>query len=229
MSATIAICAESISPRNRHLPATPHIVHVRFDSFVLDCEPGQTPRFRIRVKPVATRELRTILQSFTPAIDPDSNHGFYLNFFGSALLQQDFPGTLRRLQLAILKHSSVIVSVGAAKSRVAAAVASRIAKPGELRIVAVDAEPSFLAPLPIEVLHGMNGMDPGDLRNRGIATLAALQRVPRPALASIYGDELAAQVWRNSRGLDSITPLRPVATSGWSWLRLAAENHVAAL
>ena len=228
MSATIAVCAESISPR-KQLPAVPHTVHVRFDSFVLDCEPGQTLRFRVRVKPVATHELRTILQSFTPAIDPDSNHGFYLNFFGSALLRHDFPGTLRRLQLAILKHTSVNVSVGAAKSRVAAAVASRIANPGELRLVAVDAEPSFLAPLPIEVLHGMNGMDSRDLRNRGIATVAALQRVPRPALASTYGADLAAQIWCNSRGLDSITPLHPAATSGWSWLRLAAENLVAAL
>src|SRR6266404_381545 len=228
---TIALpCAESVSPVNPRLPDPPHMVHVRYNSFVLDGNRTQPPRFRVRLKPVSAEELLTILQSFTPAVDADSNCGFFLNFFGSSLLQQDFPGTLRRLQLEILKLTGLSVSIGAATSRIAAATASRVELPGNLCIVPSGTEANFLADLPVEALHGFNGIDARDLRRRGIATIAQLQRVPRPALASLYGAALSSQIWRNSRALDAIAAPEPtVAQSRWGWLRLAAATLYASL
>jgi DNA polymerase-4 len=206
------------------------MVHVRYNSFVLNRERSQAPFFRMRLKPVPIEDLHAILQSFTPAVDPDSTHGFYLNFFGSPLLQQDFPGTLRRLQLEILKLTGVNVGIGAAASRIAAAAASRMELPGSFRIIAPGTETDFLAALPVEVLHGVNGINSSDLRSRGIATIAELQRVPRPALATLYGDALGTQIWRNSRALDAITtPTPPAAQSRWGWLRLAAATVYSSL
>src|SRR5258708_2565574 len=230
MSTITMPCAESVSRNNPHLLTAPHMVHVRYDSFVLDGNRTQPTLFRIRLRPAPVDELFTILKSFTPAVDPDSDHGFYLNFFGSPLLQQDFPGTLRRLQLEILKLTGVNVSIGAATSRIAAATASRVELPGNLRIVPSGTEADFLADLPVEALHGLNGIDARDLRRRGIATIAQLQRVPRPALASLYGATLGSQIWRNSRALDAIeSPKPPVAQSRWGWLRLAAATLYASL
>src|SRR5260221_5627048 len=126
MSTITIPCAESVPPNNLHLLTVPHMVHVRYDSFVLDGNRTQPPLFRIRQRPVPVDELYSILKSFTPAVDADSNCGFFLNFFGSPLLQQETPGTLRRLQLEILKLTGVNVSIGAANSRIAAATASRV-------------------------------------------------------------------------------------------------------
>ncbi len=230
MSTITIPCAESVSPNNPHLLTAPHVVHVRFDSFVLVGNRTHAPLFRIRLRPVPVDELYSILKSFTPAVDADSNCGFFLNFFGSPLLQQDFPGTLRRLQLEILKLTGVNVSIGAANSRIAAATASRVELPGNLRIVPSGAEAAFLADFPVEALHGFNGIDARDLRRRGVATIAQLQRVPRPALASLYGAALGSRIWRNSRALDAIeSPKPPVAQSRWGWLRLAAATLYASL
>jgi len=230
MSTITIPCAESVSPNNLHLLTVPHMVHVRYDSFVLDGNRTQPPLFRIRQRPVPVDELYSILKSFTPAVDPDPTHGFYLNFFGSSLLQHDFPGTLRRLQLEILKLTGINSSIGAATSKIAAATASRVELPGNLRIVPSGAEAAFLADFPVEALHGLNGIDARDLRRRGIATIAQLQRVPRPALASLYGAALGSQIWRNSRALDAIeSPTPPVTQSRWGWLRLAAATLYASL
>jgi len=230
MSAITLPCAESVSPAIPRIPNPPHIVHVRYDSFVLDGNRSQAPLFRMRLKPVPVEGLHAILQSYTPAVDPDSTHGFYLNFFGFPLLQHDFPGTLRRLQLEILKLTGLSISIGAATSRIAAAAASRVELPGNLRIVRSGTEANFLADLPVEVLNGVKGIKSKDLRSRGIATIAELQRVPRPALTTVYGDALGSQIWRNSRGLDAIAAdTRPPAPSTWGWLRLAAATVYSSL
>jgi nucleotidyltransferase/DNA polymerase involved in DNA repair len=230
MSTITMPCAESVSPANPRLTNHPHMVHVRYNSFVLHRGPSQAAFFRMRLKPAPVEGLLAILQSFTPAVDPDSTYGFYLNFFGSPLLQHDFPGTLRRLQLQILKLTGINVSIGAATSRIAAAAASRVELPGNLRIVPSGTEADFLADLPVEALHELNGIDASDLRRRGIATIAELQRVPRPALTSVYGDALGTQIWRNSRALDTIAaPIPPAAQSRWGWLRLAAASVYSSL
>ena len=151
----------------------------------------------------ASERLRATLKSYTPAIDADSNRGFYLNFFGSAHLRGDFAGLLRRLQLEILKQSGLSVSVGAAKSQVAAAVASRIEQPGSIRIIASGTEAKYLASLPVEALDGLGLIDPRSLRLRGIATIGELRRVPLPALEFAFGEPLARQIWHRARGLDA--------------------------
>jgi len=151
--------------------------------------------------------LRVVLETFTPAVDPDSHHGFYLNFFGSPHLQDDSLGTLRRLQLEILKLTGLSVSIGAAKSKVAAAVASRLERPGGVRIIASGAEAAFLASLSVEALDGLHSIDAKNLRSRGISTVAELRRVPLPALEIAFGQSVGRQIWHHARGLD----VRPAA------------------
>jgi DNA polymerase IV len=160
--------------------------------------------------------IRRILESFTPAVDPDAHQGFYLNFFGSSHLNENFSGTLRRLQLEILKHTGISVSIGAAKSKVVAAIASRLELPRGLRIIARGEEDAFLASLPVEAVDEINNIDGADLRKRGISTIAELRRVPLASLEYAYGDTLGRQIWENSRGRDarpSITPSEATSCS----------------
>jgi DNA polymerase-4 len=156
--------------------------------------------------------VRAILESACPAVDPDAHHGFYLNFFGSTHLRHDFPGTLRRLQLEILKVTGLSVSIGAAKSKVVAAIASRLERPRGLRIVAPETESALLPSLPVEALDAINNIDAPGLRKRGISTVAELRRVPLHSLESAYGDAIGRQIWYSARGLDG----RPTVSSSGS-------------
>jgi DNA polymerase IV len=156
--------------------------------------------------------IRRILETFTPAVDSDSSHGFHLDFFGSAHLRCDFAGMLRRLQLEILKMTGLSVSIGAARSKITAAVASRIEQPGSILIIASGTEGEYLASLPVEALGGFGSSDARNLRFRGIATIGELRRVPLPALELAFGEPLARQIWRNARGLDDGPKTKPLAS-----------------
>jgi DNA polymerase-4 len=196
--------------------AAPHIAYIRFNRFPASPELSRHPRPH-------DEPLRTILASYTPAVDPDGHHGFYLNFFGSPDLAHDFPGTLRRLQLEIHKRTGLNASIGAASTRVGAAVASRLERPGGIRVLTSGTEASFFAPLPIEALHRIGPIDAADLRRRGIFSIGELRRVPLPALQSAYGDSIARQVWHHSRGMDT-PPALPVR-----WSVAAVLNFLASL
>jgi DNA polymerase IV len=143
-----------------------------------------------------------ILENFCPAVDPDGLHGFYVNFFGSPDLDQDFPGTLRRLQLEVVKRTGLYVSIGAGKSKVVAAIGSGLACPRGLRVVAPGTEAVFLASLPVGALHGIGPIDAVSLRQRGISTIGDLRRVPLASLEVAYGGTSGRQIWNISRGLD---------------------------
>jgi nucleotidyltransferase/DNA polymerase involved in DNA repair len=180
------------------------------------------PRFD-RYAEFAERVL-AILETFSPAVDSDSHHGFDLSFFGSPHLDHDFPGTLRRLQLEILKCTGLCVSIGAAGSRVAAAIAARLERPRGLRVITRGIEAGFLASLAaqsgLNALCAVSGVDPAVLRQRGIATIAELRRVPLAVLELAFGRPRARQLWLNSRGRDvPSAPERAAASSRSSLLR----------
>jgi DNA polymerase-4 len=146
--------------------------------------------------------VRAIAETFTPVVDADACHGFYLDFCGSQHICEDFPGTLRRLQLEILKHTGLSASVGAGRTRVVAAIASRIEQPRGIRIVRWGTEDAFLSTLPVEALGSIGMVEAAKLRERGISTMAELRRVPLASLEAAYGEALGRQIWKNSRGID---------------------------
>jgi DNA polymerase IV len=146
--------------------------------------------------------VRAIAEMFTPVVDADAYHGFYLDFCGSQRICQDFPGTLRRLQLEILKHTGLSASIGAGRTRVVAAIASRIEQPRGIRIVAWGTEDAFLGALPVEALGSIGIVDAAKLREGGISSMAELRRVPLASLEAAYGEALGRQIWKNSRGID---------------------------
>ena len=167
--------------------------------------------------------VRAIAEMFTPVVEADACHGFYLDFCGSEHVWQDFPGTLRRLQLEILKHTGLSISVGAGRTRAVAAIASRIEQPRGIRIVACGTEEAFLSALPVEALGGIVAVDAAKLRKCGISTMAELRRVPLASLEAAYGGALSRQIWKNSRGIDVRGAFRSTAAGSLSSPSLSRE------
>jgi DNA polymerase-4 len=153
--------------------------------------------------------VRRILETYTPAVETAALDDFYLDFAGTERLYPDFPGTLRRLQMEILKRTGLSVSVGAARTKVVASIASRLERPRGFRIVAPGEEESFLTPLPVEKLCGIGHVHAGTLAERGIATIGELRQVPKLALQAAFGEIIGQQIWERARGLDGREVLLP--------------------
>jgi DNA polymerase IV len=146
--------------------------------------------------------VRGILETYTPAVETAALDDFYLDFAGTERLYPDYRGTLVRLQMEIFKKTGLSASLGAARTRVVASIASRLDRPGGLCVVAPDEEEAFLTPLPVEKLRGISHAHAGTLAERGITTIGQLRRVPKAALQAAFGEATGLQIWERARGLD---------------------------
>src|SRR5882762_1375429 len=69
--------------------------------------------------------VRRILETYTPAVETAALDDFYLDFAGTERLYPDYEATLLRLQAEIRGRTGLSVSVGAARTKVVASIASR--------------------------------------------------------------------------------------------------------
>src|ERR1700704_655247 len=99
--------------------------------------------------------VRRILETYTPAVETAAMNDFYLDFAGTERRYPDYEGTLRRLQADVRARTGLSVSVGVARTKIVASIASRLERPRGFRMVAPGEEEIFLTPLPVEKLHGI--------------------------------------------------------------------------
>ena len=153
--------------------------------------------------------VRRILETFTPAVETAALDDFYLDFTGTGRLYPDFPATLRQLQRRVLEKTGLGVSIGAATSKLVASVASRLRRPRGFRIIAPGTEEEFLAPLPVEKLHGIGHAHAETLRERGVETIGQLREVPCEMLEAAFGQVIGRQLWERARGQDPRAVVAP--------------------
>ena len=166
--------------------------------------PGQYERYADFAE-----RVRRILETYTPAVETAALDDFYLDFAGTERLYPDYRGTLVRLQMEVFKETGLSVSIGAARTKVVASIASRVERPRGFRMVAPGDEEAFLTPLPVEKLHGIGHVHAAALAERGIATIGQLLRVPKAALQAAFGEAVGQQIWERARGLDGREVLLP--------------------
>jgi DNA polymerase-4 len=110
--------------------------------------------------------------------------------------------TVRALTDEIERHVGLPASAGIATSRSVAKVASGVAKPRGVRMVAAGRESAFLGPLPIRKFPGIGPVAEQKLRTLGIATLAELVATPLAKLRPVFG-AWAEPIQRACRGQGS--------------------------
>jgi DNA polymerase-4 len=79
------------------------------------------------------------------------------------------------------------ITVGIARTKFLAKVASAVAKPDGLLFVPPGGELDFLHPLPVERLWGVGPVTATKLRDRGITTVRQVALLPEPALVAMLG------------------------------------------
>src|ERR1700693_2344288 len=92
--------------------------------------------------------VRRILETYTPAVETAALDDFYLDFAGTERLYPDYEAALRRVQAEVLEHTGLSVSVGAARTKVVASIASRLERPHGFRMIAPGGEEKFLTAAP---------------------------------------------------------------------------------
>jgi DNA polymerase IV len=92
-----------------------------------------------------------------------------------------------RLRRDVREHVGLPITVGVARTKFLAKVASGLAKPDGLLVVAPTGELAFLHPLPVERLWGVGRVTADKLRGRGIKTVGEVAGLAEATLVSILG------------------------------------------
>ncbi len=92
-----------------------------------------------------------------------------------------------RLRREVLEGVGLQISVGVARTKFLAKVASAVAKPDGLLVVPPDGEHEFLHPLPIERLWGVGRKTAAKLHSRGILTVGEVAGLHERVLTSLLG------------------------------------------
>jgi DNA polymerase-4 len=158
-----------------------------------------------------SRQVREIAERYTPVIQTASIDEYYMDFAGCERLyhqpddSSDDATILRVVQemtAAIKKELGLPSSAGIACSRSMAKVASGLAKPAGVLLVAAGTEAEVLAPLPVRKLPGIGPVAERRLAKLGIETLGDVAKRSVPELRRIFGS-WAEQVQKGARGIGS--------------------------
>jgi DNA polymerase IV len=92
-----------------------------------------------------------------------------------------------RLRREVRERVGLRISVGVARTKFLAKVASGVAKPDGLLLVRPDRELAFLHPLPVEQLWGVGAVTSRKLRAQGIETVAQVAQLGEGTLVRMLG------------------------------------------
>ncbi|HWE82990.1 MAG TPA: DNA polymerase IV [Gaiellaceae bacterium] len=135
----------------------------------------------------ASKALYAVFEDTTPLVEGLSIDEAFLDVRGMERIAGTPVEIAARLRVAVRERVGLPVTVGIARTKFLAKVASAVGKPDGLLLVAPDGEPAFLHPLPIERIWGVGPVTARKLRDRGIATVGELACVPAPALEAMLG------------------------------------------
>lgn len=111
------------------------------------------------------------------------------------------------LRAAVRESTGLVASVGAGTGKQLAKIASGMAKPDGIRVIAPGEQQGLLAGLPVRKLWGIGPVAESRLRALGIETVGAFAALPEVEAVSILGGSIGAALHRLARGIDD----RPVA------------------
>ncbi|MEU1364303.1 DNA polymerase IV [Micromonospora zamorensis] len=142
---------------------------------------------RMSAYTAASRAVFEIFRQTTPLVEGLSIDEAFLDVGGLWRLVGAPAEIAERLRREVRERVHLPITVGVARTKFLAKVASGVAKPDGLLVVAPDAELAFLHPLPVERLWGVGPVTSAKLRERRIRTVGEVARLGEAALVSMLG------------------------------------------
>src|SRR5947207_4473884 len=135
----------------------------------------------------ASKAVFEVFEQTTPLVEGLSIDEGFLDVGGLRRLSGTPTEIAVRLRRDVLERVGLPITVGVARTKFLAKVASGVAKPDGLLVVPPDRELAFLHPLPVERLWGVGPVTATELHGRGINTVGEVAGLAEAALVSILG------------------------------------------
>jgi DNA polymerase IV len=135
----------------------------------------------------ASRAVFEIFRDTAPLVEGLSIDEAFLDVRGMRDFAGSPPEIAARLRRRVREQVGLPITVGVARTKFLAKVASGVAKPDGLLVVPPDGELAFLHPLPVERLWGVGAVTATKLRGHGVATVGEVAQLAEEELVSLLG------------------------------------------
>ena len=135
----------------------------------------------------ASKDVYRVFDDTTPLVEGLSIDEAFLDVRGLRRLSGTPTEIAVRLKGEVRKRVGLPITIGIARTKFLAKVASGVAKPDGLLLVPPGRELAFLHPLPIERLWGVGSATATKLRGVGIATVGQVAQLPESTLVALLG------------------------------------------
>src|SRR5207253_5828070 len=133
-------------------------------------------------------DVMAVLDDFTPLVERISIDEAFLDVSGSIHLFGPPANMARAIRRRVRDEIGLPLSIGVARTKHLAKVASQVAKPDGLVVVEPKRELEFLHPLPVELMWGVGPVTKARLAATGVRTIGDLAATPTPVLRRLLGD-----------------------------------------
>jgi DNA polymerase IV len=144
-----------------------------------------SPRFPAYVE--ASKAVFEIFDDTTPLVEGLSIDEAFLDVRGLRRISGTPREIALRLKARVLEEVGLPITVGVARTKFLAKVASGVAKPDGLLVVPPSGELHFLHPLPVERLWGVGPKTSEKLHEAGITTVGEVARLAEETLVDLVG------------------------------------------
>jgi DNA polymerase-4 len=144
-----------------------------------------TPRMSAYAE--ASKAVFAVFEDTTPLVEGLSIDEAFLDVRGLGRISGTPTEIAVRLRSDVLERVGLPITVGVARTKFLAKVASGVAKPDGLLVVPPDRELTFLHALPVERLWGVGPVTAQKLRSRGFSTVGEVAQLDQAALVSMLG------------------------------------------
>ncbi|HET8583194.1 MAG TPA: DNA polymerase IV, partial [Jatrophihabitans sp.] len=144
-----------------------------------------SPRFEAYVE--ASKAVFAVFDDTTPLVEGISVDEAFLDVGGLLRVSGSPVEIAVRLRARVREQVGLAITVGAARTKFLAKVASQVAKPDGLLYVPPEGELGFLHPLPVERLWGVGQVTAAKLHERGIHLVGEVAALDPHVLVSMLG------------------------------------------
>jgi DNA polymerase-4 len=157
---------------------------------------------RMKAYSAASKAVFEVFANTTPLVEPLSIDEAFLDVRGLRRVSGQPSDIADRLRRAVADQVGLAITVGVARTKFLAKVASGVAKPDGLLLVPVDGELAFLHPLPVRRLWGVGGVTADKLHSHGIRTVGEVAELEERALVAMLGPAAGRHLHALAHNLD---------------------------
>jgi DNA polymerase IV len=149
-----------------------------------------------------------VLGDYTPLVERISIDEAFADVSGCTHLFGSAAEIAKTVRRRVRDELGLPISVGVARTKHLAKIASQVAKPDGLVLVEPGTELTFLHDLPVGLMWGVGPVTEAKLKGQGIITIGQLAQAPghdlRSLLGEAVGEKLADLAWdRDSRAIET--------------------------